>query len=289
MSPLVQSLTLCVSIKSEQALETIEECDQNHHLIQSLIRPLSLCIYFTNKVFCLIEGVAITRKMEQEGLDVHNNRNADHYGTLAHHLSLIHNKRCLMAYVSVRYHFSFCYQRLSQFVKNDIGVGVCRHNRADIVRDLAWRVGLELLDLPPEIQDKLTTLEKRVLQEPFCSYQIVHGKSRNRVECRKQFGFNFAWWGLYYTTRVINSFFFFGLIWFFCGRIWCLQKNNKFHPSLYAFPQTNWCRTLHCSGQFLFALLFPLFPPCVMTRRLKYCKQSKFAKTLTMTTAKDKS
>ncbi|WZZ05567.1 hypothetical protein YC2023_091488 [Brassica napus] len=183
--------------------ETIEECDQNHHLIQFLIRHLSLsiCIYFTNKVFCLIEGVDVTRKMEQEGLDVHNNRNADHYGALVHHLSLIHNKRCLMAYVSVRYHFSFCYQRLSQFVKNDIGVGVCRHNRADIVRDLAWRVGLELLDLPPEIQDKLTTLEKRVLQEPFCSYQIVHGKSRNRVECRKQFGFNFAWWGLYYTTR----------------------------------------------------------------------------------------
>ncbi|KAH0919093.1 hypothetical protein HID58_026753, partial [Brassica napus] len=139
--------------------ETIEECDQNHHLIQFLIRHLSLsiCIYFTNKVFCLIEGVDVTRKMEQEGLDVHNNRNADHYGALVHHLSLIHNKRCLMAYV---------------------------HNRADIVRDLAWRVGLELLDLPPEIQDKLTTLEKRVLQEPFCSYQIVHGKSRNRVECR---------------------------------------------------------------------------------------------------------
>lgn len=47
------------------------------------------------------------RKMEQEGLDVHSNRNADHYGALVHHLSLIRNKRCLMAYVYI----TFCYQR----------------------------------------------------------------------------------------------------------------------------------------------------------------------------------
>ncbi|KAG2252629.1 hypothetical protein Bca4012_100201 [Brassica carinata] len=106
--------------------ETIEECDQNHHLIQSLIR-----------------------KMEQEGLDVHSNRNADHCGALVHHLSLIRNKRCLMAYV---------------------------HNRADIDRDLAWRVGLELLDLPPEIQDKLTTLEKEYFKNHSVAIKSYMGK-----------------------------------------------------------------------------------------------------------------
>ncbi|KAF2605821.1 hypothetical protein F2Q68_00045279 [Brassica cretica] len=88
-------------------------------------------------------------KMEHEGLDVHSNRNADHYGALVHHLSLIRNKRCLMAYV---------------------------HNRADIVRDLAWRVGLELLDLPPEIQDKLTTLEKEYFKNHSVAIKSYMGK-----------------------------------------------------------------------------------------------------------------
>ena len=59
---------------------------------------------------------------------------------------------------------------------NDTGVGVCRHNRADIVRDLAWRVGLELLDLPPEIQDKLTTLEKGYFKNHSVAIKSYMGK-----------------------------------------------------------------------------------------------------------------
>ncbi|XP_010429996.1 PREDICTED: probable DNA replication complex GINS protein PSF1 isoform X2 [Camelina sativa] len=106
--------------------ETIEECDQNHHLLQSLIR-----------------------KMQQEDLDVPNNRNADHYGALIHHLSLMRNKRCLMAYV---------------------------YNRAEIVRDLAWRVGLELLDLPSEIQEKLTSLEKEYFKNHSVALKSYMGK-----------------------------------------------------------------------------------------------------------------
>lgn len=104
--------------------ETIEESRQNQRLIQSLMR-----------------------KMEQEGLDVQNNRNADYYGALVHHLSLIRNKRCLMAYV---------------------------HNRADIVRDLGWRVGLEL---PPEIQEKLTTLEKEYFKNHSAAIKSYMGKA----------------------------------------------------------------------------------------------------------------
>ncbi|XP_010429994.1 PREDICTED: probable DNA replication complex GINS protein PSF1 isoform X1 [Camelina sativa] len=110
--------------------ETIEECDQNHHLLQSLIR-----------------------KMQQEDLDVPNNRNADHYGALIHHLSLMRNKRCLMAYVCN-----------------------CRYNRAEIVRDLAWRVGLELLDLPSEIQEKLTSLEKEYFKNHSVALKSYMGK-----------------------------------------------------------------------------------------------------------------
>lgn len=39
------------------------------------------------------------RKMQEESVDVRETRNSDHYGALIHHLSLIRNKRCLMAYV----------------------------------------------------------------------------------------------------------------------------------------------------------------------------------------------
>lgn len=53
---------------------------------------------------------------------------------------------------------------------------MCRHNRADIVRDLAWRVGLELLDLPPEIQDKLTTLEKEYFKNHSVAIKSYMGK-----------------------------------------------------------------------------------------------------------------
>ncbi|CAG7903200.1 unnamed protein product [Brassica rapa] len=50
------------------------------------------------------------------------------------------------------------------------------HNRADIVRDLAWRVGLVLLDLPPEIQDKLTTLEKGYFKNHSVAIKSYMGK-----------------------------------------------------------------------------------------------------------------
>lgn len=87
----------------------IEECNEHHNALQSLIR-----------------------KMQEEGLDVQTARNADHYGALIHHLSLTRNKRCLMAYV---------------------------YNRAEIIRDLSWKVGL-LHELPKEIQEKLNDSEE---------------------------------------------------------------------------------------------------------------------------------
>ncbi|XP_015573788.1 probable DNA replication complex GINS protein PSF1 [Ricinus communis] len=80
-----------------------------------------------------LELQALIRKMQEESVDVAETRNADHYGALTHHLSLIRNKRCLMAYV---------------------------YNRAEIIRNLAWKVGFELLELPEEIQEKLNHSEK---------------------------------------------------------------------------------------------------------------------------------
>lgn len=37
--------------------------------------------------------------MEEQGLNVETAKNEDHYGALIHHLSLVRNKRCLMAYL----------------------------------------------------------------------------------------------------------------------------------------------------------------------------------------------
>ncbi|XP_049932798.1 uncharacterized protein LOC116249882 [Nymphaea colorata] len=51
------------------------ECDEHHLHLQSLMR-----------------------KIQDDGLDIQTTRNSDHFGAVIHHLSLIRNKRCLMAY-----------------------------------------------------------------------------------------------------------------------------------------------------------------------------------------------
>ncbi|GAV65997.1 hypothetical protein CFOL_v3_09508, partial [Cephalotus follicularis] len=81
---------------------------------------------------------SLIRKMHEEGLDVQSTRNPDHYGALIHHLSLIRSKRCLMAYV---------------------------YNRAEIIRNLAWKVGLKLFELPEEIQEKFSHTEKTYFEQ----------------------------------------------------------------------------------------------------------------------------
>ncbi|KAK7259643.1 hypothetical protein RIF29_25255 [Crotalaria pallida] len=87
--------------------QVVAECSQHHLELQSLIR-----------------------KMQEEGLDVQIAKNADHHGALIHHLALVRNKRCLMAYV---------------------------YNRADIIRSLVWKIGHVL---PQEIEEKLNHSEE---------------------------------------------------------------------------------------------------------------------------------
>lgn len=70
------------------------------------------------------------RKIQEEGLDIQTTRNADHYGAVIHHLALIRNKRCLMAYV---------------------------YNRAEIIQSLRWKVGPVL---PKEVQEKVNYSEE---------------------------------------------------------------------------------------------------------------------------------
>ncbi|GAB2277476.1 hypothetical protein Dimus_012183 [Dionaea muscipula] len=79
--------------------------------------------------------------MQEEGLDVQSTRNADHFGMLIHHLSLLRNKRCLMAYA---------------------------YKRAEILHGLSWKVGRVL---PPEIEGKLNDVEKRYFKNHSSALQ----------------------------------------------------------------------------------------------------------------------
>ncbi|KAL4589121.1 hypothetical protein LXL04_002023 [Taraxacum kok-saghyz] len=73
---------------------------------------------------------ALFMKMQEEGTSNQTTKNPDHFGAFMHHLSLVRNKRCIMAYV---------------------------YNRAEVVQNLGWAV--ELL-LPEEIEEKLSNSEK---------------------------------------------------------------------------------------------------------------------------------
>ncbi|XP_066367239.1 uncharacterized protein [Miscanthus floridulus] len=87
--------------------QVIRECSEHNSQFQSLIR-----------------------KMVEQNLDIETTRNEDHYGAAIHHLSLLRNKRCLMAYM---------------------------YNRAEVIQSFRWKVGPVL---PHDIQEKLHFSEK---------------------------------------------------------------------------------------------------------------------------------
>ncbi|KAL5720596.1 hypothetical protein ACHQM5_013252 [Ranunculus cassubicifolius] len=87
--------------------QVIKECDAHH-----------------------VELSALMWTIQEEGLDIQTTRNADHYGAVIHHLALIRNKRCLMAYL---------------------------YNRAEIIQSLRWKVGPVL---PKEVQEKVNYSEE---------------------------------------------------------------------------------------------------------------------------------
>ncbi|CAK9146439.1 unnamed protein product [Ilex paraguariensis] len=84
---------------------------------------------------------SLLRKIQEEGSDSQTTRNADHFGALIHHLSLVRNKRCLMAYV---------------------------YNRAEVIRSLGWTVECVL---PEEIGEKLSTSEKEYFKNHSATLQ----------------------------------------------------------------------------------------------------------------------
>ncbi|KAK9060459.1 hypothetical protein SSX86_021163 [Deinandra increscens subsp. villosa] len=98
--------------------QVIEECDESVHHCQALLR-----------------------KMQEEGTSNQTNKNPDHYGALVHHLSLVRNKRCLMAYV---------------------------YNRAEVVQNLGWTFKAKL---PDAIKMKLSSEEQKYFTNHYATLQ----------------------------------------------------------------------------------------------------------------------
>jgi GINS complex subunit 1 len=107
------------------------------------------------------------RKMVEQNLDIETTRNEDHYGAAIHHLSLLRNKRCLMAYM---YKLKFpagllflCLKLITNALKcfyvPQSLKALCpiRYNRAEVIQSFRWKIGPVL---PHDIQEKLHFSEK---------------------------------------------------------------------------------------------------------------------------------
>ncbi|KAK9158921.1 hypothetical protein Scep_005495 [Stephania cephalantha] len=120
-SQLLKELSTCepgqlTSFNTDVFDQVLKECNAHHLELQSLMR-----------------------KIQEEELDVQTTKNAEHFGAVIHHLSLMRNKRCLMAYM---------------------------YNRAQIIQSLRWKLGPVL---PQEIQEKLNFSE----EEYFKNYSAA--------------------------------------------------------------------------------------------------------------------
>ncbi|KAG5537586.1 hypothetical protein RHGRI_024889 [Rhododendron griersonianum] len=144
------------AFNSDVFAQVIEECNTHFSQLQSLLSSRHGCYGLVpilnppaQEGACAtpisISDVADQEQSLEEGLDNQTARNADHFGALIHHLSLVRNKRCLMAYV---------------------------YNRAEVIRSLGW---IKEAPLPEEIQEKLGSSEKDYSQNHSAtirSYQL---------------------------------------------------------------------------------------------------------------------
>ncbi|TXG69283.1 hypothetical protein EZV62_004218 [Acer yangbiense] len=115
-----------------ERLVDVKYCKSEEQVADIFTKPLGGHVFKRN----------LERKMQEEGLDFQTTRNADHYGALINHLSLIRNKRCLMAYQLYDY------------------AGITKQKYIS-----ARLVGLRLFELPEEIQGKLSHPEKEYFKK----------------------------------------------------------------------------------------------------------------------------
>ena len=110
--PNMQSLKMCRLMCLIRWLESAVSTIHNfNHWSGKLYPTFLLECWPSGSKFTLIDrhfqctvywqGLAYDRKMVEQNLDIETTRNEDHYGAAIHHLSLLRNKRCLMAYMYI--------------------------------------------------------------------------------------------------------------------------------------------------------------------------------------------
>lgn len=112
--------------------QVIGECDSHLIHLGPLIRKIQE-----------LKSIEASKKMNNQDLEEHEKTTLRSFnsGALIHHLSLLRNKRCLMAYV---------------------------YNRAEIIRNFRWTVDLVL---PKEIEEKLSSSEKEYFKDHDATLQ----------------------------------------------------------------------------------------------------------------------
>ncbi|XP_073056273.1 uncharacterized protein [Primulina eburnea] len=124
--------------------QVLEECNGHLHQLHPLMRKIQ---EHENK----LKDISTEDEMENSEDDRGNSQaektviqgamKSDQFGALVHHLSMVRNKRCLMAYV---------------------------YNRAEVITNLGWMVDG---DLPEEIEKRLSNSEKEYFKKHLDTLQ----------------------------------------------------------------------------------------------------------------------
>ncbi|KAL2458745.1 partner of SLD five 1 [Forsythia ovata] len=125
--------------------QVIEECNGHLLHLQPLMRKIQEHENKLKDKRRSEDEMAISederRKSEAEKTVIQTAMKSDQFGALIHHLSLVRNKRCLMAYV---------------------------YNRAEVIKSLGWVVDCVL---PEEIEEKLSSSEKEYFKNHAATLQ----------------------------------------------------------------------------------------------------------------------
>ncbi|CAA0839140.1 partner of SLD five 1 [Striga hermonthica] len=125
--------------------QVLEECDAHFLQLQPLIRKIQEHEKELREKGQADDEVGTSevgnRNLEAEKNAIQAALKSNQFGALVHHLSLVRNKRCLMAYV---------------------------YNRAEVIRSLGWMVDRVL---PEEIEEKLSTTEKEYFKNHTATLQ----------------------------------------------------------------------------------------------------------------------
>lgn len=131
--------------------QVLEDCNENLLHLQPLMRKIQ---EHENKLIDKRRSedeMEISEdersKSEAEKTFIQNALKSDQFGALVHHLSLVRNKRCLMAYV---------------------------YNRAEVIRSFGWMVDMVL---PEELQEKLSDTEKEYFKNHSAALQSYISES----------------------------------------------------------------------------------------------------------------